>query len=112
MLYKFRNFCAALPDFKPGDVFEGCNFAQQKAHTALTTVKGLTFRDCNLMNCDLPPDAVEDGCLIHHADIIPEKELSPLDICNQEIAITQARLAELQKQKVDLGKIGGMEIEP
>lgn len=53
-----------LPAAQDGDVFEKCNFAQLAPHTPIFAgVRNLTFRDCNLMNCDLPPDAKVECCL-------------------------------------------------
>ena len=45
-----------------GDTFEDCNFVQIDPHTeVLAGYTGLTFTGCNLMNCDLPGDAVVIG---------------------------------------------------
>ena len=60
-MIKDKNFSRGLlANFSPaeGDVIEGCNFMQVNPHTRITTVSNLTFNNCNLMNCDLPADAV------------------------------------------------------
>ena len=47
-----------------GDVFIRCNFSQSVPHTEiLTGVNGITFEKCNLMNCNIPVDAVKIDCL-------------------------------------------------
>ena len=52
-----------LPDVPENKVFEDINFVQKTPHTKIYDgVKGLTFRKCNLNNCDLPEDAIEDDC--------------------------------------------------
>lgn len=46
-----------------GDTFRKCNFSQSVAHTAICVgITGLSFIDCNLMNCDVPGDAIVEGC--------------------------------------------------
>lgn len=53
-----------LPD---GMVFVNCNFSQKEPHTAIFTGKtGLTFRNCNLVNCDIPADSVVEGGIRCH----------------------------------------------
>ena len=48
-------------------VVEGHNFTQGAPHTAIYAgVTGLTFRNCNLMNCDVPADATVISCLQTH----------------------------------------------
>jgi len=45
-------------------VVEGHNFTQGTPHTAIYAGQtGLTFRSCNLLNCDMPADAVIVDCL-------------------------------------------------
>ena len=66
MLYQRQNFSGLgrLPKFREGDVFEDCNLAQEEPNTPVATgAKGLIFRRCNLVNCDLPPDAVIESSL-------------------------------------------------
>jgi len=58
-----------LPEVSNGDTFEGpgCNLARAIPHTTVFAgVTGLTFRKCNLENCDVPGDAVIDDCLHYH----------------------------------------------
>lgn len=53
-----------LPEVENGHVFEMCNFTQLLPHTKIFEgVTGLVFRKCNLVNCDVPVDAVIDDCL-------------------------------------------------
>ena len=66
-----------LPTANNGDTFEGYNFMQKSPHTAIFAgVTGLTFRKCNLTNCDVPVDAVIEGGLRFHkslcANIYPD----------------------------------------
>ncbi len=61
MIIKNKNFSRGrLADFNPqaGDTIESCNLSQMYPHTEITTVAGLTFTGCNLVNCDVPADAV------------------------------------------------------
>lgn len=59
-----------LPTANNGDTFERYNFMQAQPHTALFAgVTGLTFRKCNLVNCDVPVDAVIDDCLHIHKSL-------------------------------------------
>lgn len=62
---KNKNFSRArLADFSPesGDTIESCNLSQMYPHTAITEVSNLTFKGCNLVNCDVPADAVVERC--------------------------------------------------
>ena len=57
----------SLPDVENGFVFDRYNFVQMLPHTPIFTSKtGLRFTNCNLMNCDLPADAVVEGSLQCH----------------------------------------------
>lgn len=50
-----------------GDTFEACNFVQIDPHTKiLEGYTGLTFKDCNMLNCDPPPDATLISCPNRH----------------------------------------------
>ena len=70
MIYKHRNFSYSKLDnlsAENGDEFIGCNFSQANPHTDICEgVTGLTFRDCNLCNCDVPQDAECIGCTPRH----------------------------------------------
>lgn len=47
---------------QPGDIFEHVNFSQLVPHTSiLSGISNLTFIQCNLVNCDLPGDAIING---------------------------------------------------
>jgi len=62
-MIKDKNFSRGLlSNFSPedGDTIVGCNFMQLAPHTEITTVKNLTFINCNLINCDV--DAPIYGC--------------------------------------------------
>ena len=52
------------PDVPDGSVIEGFNLVQGIPHTKIYEGKtGLTFRNCNLTNCDVPIDSVVESCL-------------------------------------------------
>ena len=54
-----------LSNWEPsnGDTVEGHNFTQKYPHTDIGVgVTGLKFKDCNLVNCDIPADATVEGC--------------------------------------------------
>ncbi len=59
-----------LPTVDDGYTFEGYNFMQVQPHTAIFVGKtSLTFRNCNLMNCDVPGDAAIESCLNIHKSL-------------------------------------------
>lgn len=66
MHYKTGNFSLnriSLLNAQTGDVFERVNFAQKSPHTLICEgVTELTFLNCNLTNCDIPADAIAEGC--------------------------------------------------
>ena len=46
-----------------GDTLDRCNLSQLVPHTVVCSgITGLTFRGCNLVNCDVPGDAVVEHC--------------------------------------------------
>lgn len=56
-----------IPSVENGHIFKGDNFLQLLPHTPiLVGVTGLKFTNCNLTNCDIPPDAVTEGCQPRH----------------------------------------------
>jgi hypothetical protein len=58
--YSFKE----LPAAENGAVIEGHNMVRAVPHTAIYEgVTGLTFRNCNLTNCDVPADATVISCL-------------------------------------------------
>ena len=64
--YSFSKF-DSCPTPENGHHFEKCNFAQPIPHTEIFKgITGLRFTKCNLVNCDLPTDAVIEGCLAIH----------------------------------------------
>ncbi len=57
--YSFKT--TGLPEPVNG-VVEGHNFTQGVVDTEIYTGQtGLTFRNCNLTNCKIPPDAIVEG---------------------------------------------------
>lgn len=65
-MIKRKNFSGPrIAEFAPsdGETIEDCNFCQPTPWTPIAVgVTGLTFRDCNLVNCDLPADSVVENC--------------------------------------------------
>ena len=62
--YSFKT--TGLPEPING-VVEGHNLAQAVPHTAIYAGQlGLTFRKCNLMNCDVPQGSILDDCNTGH----------------------------------------------
>lgn len=65
MIYKAGNYShnkinLLIP--ADGDVYTNVNFSQTIPHTKiLEGIKGLTFHQCNLINCDTPIDATING---------------------------------------------------
>lgn len=51
-----------LPNIQDNDSFICCNLAQYTDVKIFEGIKGLQFKDCNLVNCDLPNDAETDSC--------------------------------------------------
>lgn len=63
MTFSHRNFSFQDPPCSEGDVFEHCNVMQLQPATAICVgVAGLTFRHCNLVNCQVPGDATVEHC--------------------------------------------------
>lgn len=59
MNYSFKQ----PPDVPNGSVIEGHNLTQGVPHTKIYEGKtGLTFRNCNLVNCDVPAGSVVESC--------------------------------------------------
>jgi len=69
-----KNFSGKPPILLDGDVLEGCNLSQPEPHTPVGAgVKGLIFRKCNLVNCDVPKDAALEKCLnVHMRKVVVE----------------------------------------
>jgi len=75
-----------LPKVDNGHFFDGCNFHQLTPHTKIFEgVTGLTFRHCNLINCDLPADAKlvgSNNCQVEHcSNLHPRWTEFGLPIC-------------------------------
>lgn len=63
-----------LPNIPQGGVFEGYNFTQAKPHTKIFVGRtGLTFKGCNLVNCDVPIGSVIIDCLHIHKEFCSNK---------------------------------------
>jgi len=61
-----------LSSAQPGQVFERCNFTQRLPHTPIFAgISGLIFRSCNLVNCEVPVDAVVEDCLVSQIEFCP-----------------------------------------
>jgi hypothetical protein len=55
------------PPAENGATIEGHNLLRGAPHTKIYEgMTGLTFRNCNLTNCDLPADATVENCLNCH----------------------------------------------
>lgn len=55
----------SLPDVPNGYIFVGDNFLQRNPNTVIFAGKtGLKFVNCNLINCDLPLDAIVEGTIV------------------------------------------------
>jgi hypothetical protein len=67
-IYKHRNFAKhklANLSAETSDEFIECNFMQVTPHTTIASgITSLTFTGCNLMNCDVPGDAVVEDCMM------------------------------------------------
>lgn len=68
-----------LPAIPEDKTFEYFNFTQKLPHTKIFEgITGLIFKNCNLLNCDIPADAITESCLRIHveycANLHPEFE--------------------------------------
>lgn len=62
-----NNYSFQQPIAENNQVFENANFSQVLPHTVVCAgITGLVFRNCNLLNCDVPADAVIESCLTVH----------------------------------------------
>lgn len=58
--YSFKN----PPDVPDGTTIAGFNLTQAVPHTKIYKSKiGLIFRNCNLINCDIPSGSVIEHCI-------------------------------------------------
>ncbi|MDY0208365.1 MAG: hypothetical protein RBR82_17345 [Pseudomonas sp.] len=80
-MIKNKNFShQRIANFMPanGEVIEDCNFTQPTPWTPIAEgVSGLTFRNCNLVNCSPPSDSVVESC--NRAQISRHTEACPVD---------------------------------
>jgi len=52
------------PTFQNDQIITGWNLSQINPNTKIGEgMTGLIFNNCNLVNCDIPPDAITGGCL-------------------------------------------------
>ena len=59
----------SLPEVENNAVIENCNLSQKEPHTSIYEGKtGLTFRNCLLINCNVPEGSVLEGCNNIHKD--------------------------------------------
>lgn len=69
-----------IPSVENGHTFKGDNFCQLAPHTPiLVGVTGLKFIKCNLTNCDIPVDAVTQGCQPQHVSFCSWEHPSWID---------------------------------
>lgn len=78
----------SLPEVADGAVIERMNLHQREPHTPVFVGKtGLTFRRCNLINCDVPDGSVIDDCLraqiSHCTNLHPKWADKGLTVCPQ-----------------------------
>jgi hypothetical protein len=82
--HRNQNFRQQDPKPAEGDTFRDCNLSQAAPHTAICKgVKGLRFIGCNLVNCDLPPDAVIEDCLQCHVSKTVQEETAAVGQAQQ-----------------------------
>ncbi len=62
MEFKNINYKRALPECENGDSFISCNISQLVLRDICAGKTGLTFTDCNLVNCNLPGDSEVVNC--------------------------------------------------
>jgi len=63
MLYRLKQYSFTDPDCSDGDTFEQCNLSQLVPGTEICEGKiGLTFRQCNLVNCLVPVGSIIERC--------------------------------------------------
>jgi hypothetical protein len=64
MIWEMENWAFQdLPEVQDGDSFVQCNIVRFEMNTNIFEGKtGLSFLDCNLINCVLPGDSQVDGC--------------------------------------------------
>ena len=94
-----QSFSGSQPVFKDGDEVVSCNLAQDAPHTKIAEgVKGLSFVACNLINCDLPLDAVLKDCLSVHilTTVVPPAPILDKDSKPVGQASIDALIAEYQ----------------
>ena len=62
-----QNWQGVYPEVQDGDIFENCNlqgpeaFLPSESHTLFPDARKMVFRGCNLLNVDLPDDAILEG---------------------------------------------------
>ena len=67
--YSLGGFVDSIPDVEDGHTFENDNFLQLYPHTKLFEGKtGLKFKNCNLRNCDVPPDSILESSPNYHVE--------------------------------------------
>ena len=103
--YSFKT--TGLPEPVNG-VIEGHNFTQGRPHTAIYGDQiGLTFRKCNLLNCEVPDGSVVDDCLTCHVSFCSHLndgwlEMGVIDEC----AIDCEHLVQIDTITIDGESLG------
>jgi len=91
-----QNYCykkGVLPSVSNGAVLDRYNLEQLNPHTKIFEgVTGLVFRNCRLINCDLPADAVKESCTNYHVErcyhLHPDDGLTPeVDNCPHVVEV-------------------------
>ena len=63
VIIKNKNLSFTQPVCENGDTFESCNLHQLNPNTIICDGKtGLVFKNCNLINCQIPPDSTTENC--------------------------------------------------
>ena len=79
-----------LPTVPEDKIIRDTNFTQAEPHTPIFIgMTGLTFLSCNLVNCDVPGDAIVEDCLVFQVSFCghlhPEwVEKTRIDACIDE----------------------------
>jgi hypothetical protein len=88
-------FANLQPPLRDGDVLKSCNCQQEKPHTPFGEgIRNLTFRLCNLENCDVPEDARVEDCLVNvHMDSVAILTITVVEYNKRQADVEAARVA-------------------
>ena len=103
MSIKNKNFAFKSPTANDGDTFKYCNFSQLNPDTEiLKDNQNLTFIECNLINCIVPPDSKVVSCNTCKKEFCsnarPDLVSKGLKVCDEDC---KHRVSE-QKQWVNI----------